>query len=80
MGIRATPKKDFPKPSCILYGYTGLRGDAKELHKQIRTGKEKRVQLCQAKTPQEQAEYVKDADIVIWACGYQTNKVYVRNQ
>ena len=23
---------------------------------------------------------MKDADIVIWACGYQTNKVYVRNQ
>jgi hypothetical protein len=79
-GYEDYSKKDFPKMSCILYGYTGLRGDAKELHKQIRTGKEKRVQLVQAKTPEDQAVHVKDADIVIWACGYQTNKIYVRNQ
>lgn len=25
-------KKDFPKDSCILYGYTGLRGDAKKMY------------------------------------------------
>lgn len=79
-GYHDFDKKLFPKPSCILYGYTGLRGDAKELHKQIRLGKEKRVKLIQAKTPDEQAVHLKDADLVIWACGYQTNKIYVRNQ
>ena len=28
----------------------------------------------------ESGSIEQDADIVIWACGYQTNKVYVRNQ
>jgi len=32
--------KDYPKDSAILYGYTGLRGDAKELHRSILRGEE----------------------------------------
>lgn len=42
-GYHDYDKKDFPKDSCILYGFTGLRGDAKDLHKKIVTGKEKRI-------------------------------------
>ena len=32
-----------------------------------------------AVTPEEQAVHVKDADLVIWACGYQTNKIPVKD-
>ena len=71
--------EDFPKSSCILYGYTGLRGDAKALHKSVLKGEEKRIQLVQAGDAKEQAKYVEQADLVIWACGYQTNKVYIRD-
>jgi hypothetical protein len=28
-------RKKFPKDTSIVYGYTGLRGDAKELFKKI---------------------------------------------
>jgi hypothetical protein len=31
---------------------------------------EKRVQLIQARDAEEQTPYVKEADLVIWACGY----------
>jgi len=33
-------KVHFPKPLSLLYGFTGLRGDAKDLYKLIKTGKE----------------------------------------
>ena len=38
-------KKKFPKILGLLYGFTGLRGDAKDLYKEIKTGKEKRIKL-----------------------------------
>jgi hypothetical protein len=40
----------FSKRKNCLYGYTGLRSDAKELWQKIRDGKEKRVKLVQAPT------------------------------
>ena len=58
-----------------IYSFTGLRGDAKQLYGDIKSGKERRVQLVKAETPGAQAGYVKEADLVIWACGYQTNNI-----
>lgn len=43
--------KLFPKNNCILYGYTGLRGDAKDMYKGMK--KEPRIQLISARTPEE---------------------------
>ena len=37
------------------------------------------MKLVKAPTPEEQAKYIKDADLVIWACGYQTNKIPVKD-
>ena len=73
-------KKKFPRDSSIIYGFTGLRGDAKELYKKIKSGEEKRVQIVEAPTAEEQEKYVNEADIVIWATGYQTAKMPIFNQ
>ena len=70
-------KKLFPKGTCIVYGYTGLRGDAKEMYKN--QSKEKRIKLVSAITPEDQGKYIEKADLVIWACGYQTNKIFSRD-
>jgi len=70
-------KKLFPKSSCILYGYTGLRGDAKDMYRDV--GKEPRIELVKAVTPADQGKHIEKADLVIWACGYQTNKVFCRD-
>jgi hypothetical protein len=61
---------DYPKRSGVLYGYTGLRGDAKQLYQDIVTKEERRIKLIRAQKPEDQSKYVKEADIVIWACGY----------
>ena len=42
--------------------------------------KEPRIQLISARTPEEQGVYIQKADLVIWACGYQTNKIFTRDQ
>ena len=71
--------KKFPRDSSIVYGYTGLRGDAKELYKKIGKGEEKRVQIIEAPTVSEQEKFVNEADIVIWATGYQSSKIPIFN-
>ena len=35
--------------------------------------------MVQAKTAAEQAKYVEGADLVVWACGYQTNRIPVKD-
>ena len=70
----------FTKDSGFLYSYSGLRGNAKTLYKSVVSGKENRIQLVKAPTSKEQEKYVQDADLVIWACGYQTNKIPIKNQ
>ena len=42
-------------------------------------GSEKRVRLIKAATPVEQARHLEGADLVIWACGYQTNKIPIKD-
>lgn len=69
-GYHNYDKELFPKESSILYGYTGLRGDAKSLYKSIMGGEEKRIQLVEAITAEEQEPYINEADFVIWATGY----------
>ena len=71
---RATKKKDG-----YVYSFTGLRGDAKQLYLDVRSGKEKRVSFVKAETPQLQSEYVEAADLVIWACGYQSNAIKIHD-
>ena len=43
-------KELFPKAHGLLYGYTGLRGDAKNMYRDIMRGDEKRVELIKAPT------------------------------
>ena len=38
-------KDDFPDDSSCLYGYTGLRGDAKDLYSKIIKGEETQIRL-----------------------------------
>ena len=65
----------FTRENGYLYSYTGLRGNAKTLYRKIVTGEERRIQLIKTPTVKDQLKHVHDADIVIWACGYQTNKI-----
>ena len=69
----------FTNKNGYLYSFTGLRGDAKRLYKSIVKGEEKRVRLILAPTPQDQIKHIEAADLVIWACGYQTNPIIVRD-
>jgi hypothetical protein len=56
-----------------------LRGDAKILYRKVVRGEEKRVKLCKLPTVDEQKKYIEEADLVIWACGYQTNKIPIKD-
>lgn len=58
-----------------LYSFTGLRGDAKELYRNVMNGNEKKLRLVKAETVEEQSSYINDADLVIWACGYQSKVI-----
>ena len=49
------------------------------MYKAIKSGTEKRVRLVKAPTPAEQAKYLEGADLVVWACGYQTNRIPVKD-
>ncbi len=42
-------------------------------------GQEKRVKLIQARDSEEQKQYVDRADLVVWSCGYQTNKIPIKD-
>ena len=35
------------------------------------------MQFVKAATPMEQARHVEEADLVIWACGYQSNSIKI---
>jgi len=43
----------FSNRNGFVYSYTGLRGDSKRLYQKIKNGKEKRIQLVKALTPDD---------------------------
>ena len=57
----------------IVYPFTGIRGDAKELYRLIQQGKEERVKIIRVADLKDQMNYLKAAKIVIIATGYETN-------
>jgi lysine/ornithine N-monooxygenase len=65
----------FTNKNGYLYSFTGLRGDAKALYKKIKEGTERRVELVKCPSVKLQQRYVNEADLVIWATGYQTNPI-----
>jgi len=69
-GYKNYSKADFANDNGYLYSFTGLRGDAKDLYRDVMQGKEKRLRLVKAMTVEEQTPYIDEADLVIWACGY----------
>ena len=42
-------------------------------------GREKRIKLVKAPTPEDQAKHIKGADLVIWAGGYETNCIPIKD-
>ena len=63
----------------LVYSFSGLRGDAKQLYFDVKEGREKRVALVRAPTIEEQSQYVDGADLVLWACGYQSNAIPIHD-
>jgi len=58
-----------------VYPFIGIRGDAKELYRKIIIGKEKRVKLIKCNNSNEQIDQFSKANVVIWACGYTSQKM-----
>jgi len=77
-GYHEFKEEDFKKDG-YLYSFTGLRGDAKDLYLRVMRGEERRVALIQAPTATEQHQFVTEADVVIWACGYTTKNTLIRD-
>lgn len=69
----------FSRPGGFLYSFTGLRGNAKALYKKIKKGEEKRIELIKTPTIEDQRKYIEEADLIIWACGYQSNPIKVKD-
>lgn len=67
--------------SCInskgyIYPFTGLRGDSKQLWRQVKILKtEKRVEFVKATTYTAQKSAIKDSGAIIWACGYESKPI-----
>lgn len=53
---------------------SGLRGDAKELWRSIKQGREQRVKLIFTRPPSHTllSKLYDDAAVIVWACGYST--------
>jgi hypothetical protein len=59
-----------------IHSFGGLRCDAKRLFNDIRKGQDSRVRLFQVKPGGGKAltnRLYDDADVIVWACGYQSN-------
>ena len=63
----------------IVYPFTGIRGDAKELWSRIHRGQIPNVELVQADTVSEQAALLSQADVVIVACGYHSKQIPLKD-
>lgn len=69
----------YTNKNGYLYSFSGLRGDSKKLYTSIKEGREKRIKLIKCATPCEQAKHIEGADLVIWAAGYQTNDLSIKD-
>jgi len=58
-----------------VHAFSGIRSDAKQLYKRIMKGQERRIELVKADSFSVQQEYISKADLVIWACGYQSSGI-----
>lgn len=66
-----------------IHPFGGIRGDAKALYRQIRTMKEQRVRMLMIKGGSNAPAATKlfdEATVIIWACGYGTNLISVRDK
>ena len=61
----------------IVYPFTGIRGDAKELWNRIKRGQEKHVELVRADSNEQQKQILSKADVIVVACGYHSNQLPV---
>lgn len=65
--------KDCMNSKGIIYPFTGLRGDSKQLWRQVKILKsESRIEFVKANTYPLQKKAIKNSDVVIWACGYES--------
>jgi hypothetical protein len=68
-----------PREACNkqgrVYPFIGIRGDAKDLYNKILHNEESRVKLIHTQSNKEQINYINEADVIIWACGYITNNI-----
>ena len=68
------PKLDLSQGG-IVYPFTGIRGDAKDLWMRVNKGVEPHASFVRADTLDEQRQQLGNADVVIFACGYQSKQV-----
>jgi hypothetical protein len=54
----------------IVYPFTGIRGDSKELWNRLKRGQEKHGELVRADSLETQRQILSQADVVIFATGY----------
>ena len=69
-------KKNAVNKNGNVFPFIGLRGDSKELYRNIVNGNEKRVILIKADSWEEQKKIISHQECsVIWACGYETQNI-----
>ena len=71
---------EFEKSKAInksgnVYPFIGIRGDAKELYRNIVRNREKKVKLIKSELWESQRNHINPGNIVIWACGYETQNI-----
>ena len=60
----------------IIYPFTGLRGDAKQLWRRVTILKtEDQIEFIKANNQASQKLAIKNSDVVIWACGYESKPI-----
>ena len=75
---------DYEKTKAVnksgnVYPFIGIRGDGKELYRNIIKGKEKKVKLIQSENWESQKNFLTSGNILIWACGYETNNILFKD-
>jgi lysine/ornithine N-monooxygenase len=69
-------KKNAVNKNGNVYPFIGLRGDAKELYRNVTKGLEKRIKLVKTETWEDQKKIILQEEcVVIWACGYETQVI-----